>query len=110
MTDASHAKTDFFSSKAGRILRDVLAAVIALAFLGLVIFLAAMLTAAFLVLAGVAMLAGGAYWLWRKLRLWQLPWHRVPEVECAPGQMALHNLQFRHRSPQGIPPVMPSCK
>lgn len=68
MTDASHAKTDFFSSKAGRILRDVLAAVIALAFLGLVIFLAAMLTAAFLVLAGVAMLAGGAYWLWRKLR------------------------------------------
>ena len=25
-------------------------------------------TAAFLVLAGVAMLAGGAYWLWRKLR------------------------------------------
>lgn len=68
MTDARHANTDFLSSRAGRIVRDVLAALIALAFLGLVIFLAAMLTAAFLVLAGVALLAGGVYWLWRKLR------------------------------------------
>lgn len=68
MNDARHAKTDFFSSRPGRIVRDVLAALIALAFLGLVIFLAAMLTAAFLVLAGIALLAGGAYWLWRKLR------------------------------------------
>ncbi len=69
MTDARQANTDFFASKAGgRIVRDVLAALIALAFLGLVIFLAAMLTAAFLVLAGIALLAGGAYWLWRKLR------------------------------------------
>lgn len=57
-----------FSTGAGRIARDVLAALIALAFLGLVIFLAAMLTAAFLVVAGIALLAGGAYWLWRKLR------------------------------------------
>lgn len=68
MTDARHSRTDFFSSRPGRIVRDVLAAVIALAFLGLVIFLAAMLTAAFLVLAGIALLAGGVYWLWRKLR------------------------------------------
>ena len=68
MTDARQANTDFFASRAGRIVRDVLAALIALAFLGLVIFLAAMLTAAFLVLAGIALRAGGAYWLWRKLR------------------------------------------
>jgi ABC-type nickel/cobalt efflux system permease component RcnA len=68
MTDARHTRTDFLSSRPGRVVRDVLAAVIALAFLGLVIFLAAMLTAAFLVLAGIALLTGGAYWLWRKLR------------------------------------------
>jgi hypothetical protein len=68
MTDARHAKIDFFSSRPGRIVRDVLAALIAMAFLALVIFLAAMLTAAFLVLAGIGLMAGGAYWLWRKLR------------------------------------------
>ena len=53
--------------QAGRWARMLLAAVIAAAFVGLVIFLAAMLTAAALVVAGLALLAGGAYWLWRKL-------------------------------------------
>jgi hypothetical protein len=68
MTDAQTDKAPFFATRPGRIVRDVLAALIAVAFLGLVIFLAAMLTAAFLVLAGIGLLAGGAYWLWRKLR------------------------------------------
>lgn len=48
--------------------RDLVAALIAVAFIALVIFLAAMLTAAFFVVAGLALLAGGAYWLWRKVR------------------------------------------
>tara|TARA_Y100000052_G_C2894369_1_gene52941 strand:+ start:74 stop:385 length:312 start_codon:yes stop_codon:yes gene_type:complete len=73
MTETRHSQTSFFSTgfartRAGRIVRDVLAALIAVAFLGLVVFLAAMLTAAFLVLAGIGLLAGFAYWLWRKLR------------------------------------------
>ena len=73
MTHARNTKTSFFNAAAfqsgpGRVLRDIAAALIALAFLGLVIFLAAMLTAAFLVVAGIALMAGGAYWLWRKLR------------------------------------------
>ena len=58
MTETRHSRTSFFStrftgSRAGRIVRDLLAA---------------MLTAAFLVLAGIGLLAGCAYWLWRKLR------------------------------------------
>ena len=57
-----------FVKRFGRILRGVIAAVIAIAFVGLVLFLAAMLTATALVIAGAAMLAGGVYWLWRKVR------------------------------------------
>ena len=68
MTDARNAENSLFSKRASRIVRDVLAALIALAFIGLVIFLAAIMTAAFLVVAGIALLAGGVYWLWRKLR------------------------------------------
>ncbi len=73
MTETRHSRTSFFSARftgtrAGRIVRDLLAALIAVAFLALVVFLAAMLTAAFLVLAGIGLLAGFAYWLWRKLR------------------------------------------
>ncbi|MHA6287230.1 hypothetical protein [Maricaulis sp. CAU 1757] len=68
MTDARRTSTSLFSSRAGRVARDVLAALLALAFLGVILFLAAMLTAAFLVVAGLALLAGGAYWMWRKLR------------------------------------------
>lgn len=60
--------TNPFSRGAGRVLRDLVAALIAVAFVGLVIFLAAIMTAAFFVLAGIALLAGGAYWLWRKVR------------------------------------------
>jgi hypothetical protein len=60
--------SDMFSRGAGRILRDLAAALIAIACIGLVIFLAAMMTAAFFVLAGIGLLAAGAYWLWRKVR------------------------------------------
>ena len=49
-------------------LRAVLAALIAAAFIGLVILLAAILTATALVIAGVATLGAGAYWLYRKVR------------------------------------------
>ncbi|WP_300531600.1 hypothetical protein [Maricaulis sp.] len=54
--------------RAGRVLRDVLAAVIAVATIALVFILAAMLTAVFLAILGAALIAGGAYWLWLKVR------------------------------------------
>ncbi len=57
-----------FAANAMGALRAVLAAILAAAFLGLVIVLAALLTASALVIAGVAALGGGAYWLYRKVR------------------------------------------
>jgi ABC-type nickel/cobalt efflux system permease component RcnA len=68
MTETQSNGPGFFTNRAGRVARGILAAVIAIAFLGLVFFLAAMLTVAFFVVAGIAILAGGAYWLWRKVR------------------------------------------
>ena len=68
MTETKPNGTNFFTHRAGRMARGILAAVIAVAFLGLIFFLAAMLTVAFFVVAGVAILAGGAFWLWRKVR------------------------------------------
>lgn len=68
MTDARHTFASGFSGRASRVVRDILAALIALAVVGLVIFLAAMLTAAFLVVAGIAVLAAAGFWVWRKLR------------------------------------------
>jgi len=69
MTDARHnIFASGFSGRASRVVRDILAALIALAVVGLVIFLAAMLTAAFLVVAGIAVLAAAGFWVWRKLR------------------------------------------
>ncbi|WP_339336331.1 hypothetical protein [uncultured Maricaulis sp.] len=68
MTDARQTFSSGFSGRASRVVRDVLAALIALAVVGLVIFLAAMLTAAFLVVAGIAVLAAAGFWVWRKLR------------------------------------------
>jgi membrane protein implicated in regulation of membrane protease activity len=68
MTATRHNPFDLFSDKASRLVRGILAAVIAVAFLALVFFLAATLMAAFFVLAGAAVLAGGAFWLWRKVR------------------------------------------
>ncbi|MFY0638046.1 hypothetical protein [Maricaulis maris] len=68
MTDARQTFSSAFSGRASRVVRDILAAVIALGIVGLVIFLAAMLTAAFLVVAGIAVLAAGGFWVWRKLR------------------------------------------
>lgn len=64
----NQTSSDLFSRGAGRIMRDLLAALIAVAFIGLVIFLAAVMTAAFFVLAGIGLLAGAAFWLWRKVR------------------------------------------
>lgn len=49
-------------------LRAVLAAVIAVAVVGLIFVLAAFLTMAALVAAGVAALGASAYWLYRKVR------------------------------------------
>jgi membrane protein implicated in regulation of membrane protease activity len=50
------------------VVRAGLAAVIAIAFIGLVFFLAAFLTMAALVAAGVAALGASAWWLYRKVR------------------------------------------
>ncbi len=55
-------------NRASRVLRDVLAAIIAVAAIGLAFILAFMLTAAFLAVLGIALMAGGAYWLWLKVR------------------------------------------
>lgn len=49
-------------------LRAVLAGVVALALVGLVLMLAAFLTMAAFVVAGVAALAAGGWWLYRKVR------------------------------------------
>ena len=57
-----------FAMNAVNLLRAILAAILAAAFIGLVILLAALLTASALVIAGVAALGGGAYWLYRKVR------------------------------------------
>ena len=45
MTETAHSQSAFFAGGAGRVLRDVLAAIIALAFIGAMVFLAVMLTA-----------------------------------------------------------------
>ncbi|MCH8522298.1 hypothetical protein [Glycocaulis sp.] len=49
-------------------LRAVLAAIIAAAFIGLVVLLAAVLTAAAFVIAGIGFLGLGAFWVYRKVR------------------------------------------
>jgi hypothetical protein len=68
MTETAHTRSAFFATGASRVLRDVLAAIIALAFIGAMIFLAVMLTAVFLVIAGAALVTFGVYWLWIKVR------------------------------------------
>ena len=68
MTTTHQSPFNLFSNKASRFVRGLLAAIIVIAFLGLVFFLAAMLTATFFIIAGIALLAGGIFWLWRKVR------------------------------------------
>lgn len=58
----------FNSDAAIQALRAVLAAIIAAAFIGLVVLLAAVLTAAAFVIAGLAVLGAGAFWVYRKVR------------------------------------------
>ncbi|KPP80553.1 MAG: hypothetical protein HLUCCA04_12945 [Oceanicaulis sp. HLUCCA04] len=58
----------FNPDAAVQVLRAVLAAIIAAAFIGLVVLLAAVLTAAAFVVAGLAVLGAGAYWIYRKVR------------------------------------------
>lgn len=67
MSDATNS-SDQIARRAGRLARAIAAAVIAAAFIALVLFLAAVLTAAAIAAIGVAMLAGGAWWLWTKIR------------------------------------------
>lgn len=62
------AQMTFSGSSAMGILRAVLAALIAAAFIGLVVLLAAVLTATALVIAGLGALGASAYWLYRKVR------------------------------------------
>ncbi|WP_421790857.1 hypothetical protein [Hyphobacterium sp.] len=57
-----------FPHTAGNWLRAFIAAVLAVAFFGLVLMFAAIFAAAALVVIGAAMVAGGAWWLWRKVR------------------------------------------
>ncbi|SDM34050.1 hypothetical protein [Maricaulis salignorans] len=68
MTEKPHTQSAFFATGAGRIARDVLAAMIALAFIGAVVFMAVMLTAVFLIIAGAGLVTFGVYWLWTKVR------------------------------------------
>lgn len=58
----------FNSDAAVQALRAILAAIIAAAFIGLVVLLAAVLTAAAFVIAGLAVLGAGAWWVYRKVR------------------------------------------
>lgn len=57
-----------FGNNAINALRAVIAAIIAAAFIGLVVILAAVLTATALVIAGIGALGAGAFWLYRKVR------------------------------------------
>ena len=67
MTEANNS-SERIAQGAGRFVRALAAGVIAIAFIGLVLFLAAVLTAAAIAAIGVALLAGGAWWLWTKIR------------------------------------------
>lgn len=68
MTNTQNSSGQFFGNGAGGFLRDILAAVVAIAAAVLVFVLAMMLTAAFLFAFGAALLAAGVYWLWRKVK------------------------------------------
>lgn len=72
MTETDRRSTAFFSPSASktaqRWLRALIAGVFALAFAGLVVFLAAMLWAAVLVFAGLGLLAAAVFWIWSKVR------------------------------------------
>jgi hypothetical protein len=65
MTSTHHA---LFTGQASGALRAVLAALIAAAFIGLVVILAAVLTAAAFVLAAVGALGAAGWWVYRKVR------------------------------------------
>lgn len=67
MTEATNS-SEQLARGARRLARALAAGVIAVAFIGLVVFLAAVLTAAAIAAIGVALLAGGAWWLWSKIR------------------------------------------
>ncbi len=64
----TQTQTFRFPHTAGNWLRTLIAAVLAVAFAGLVLMFAAIFAAAALVVIGAAMLAGGAWWLWAKVR------------------------------------------
>jgi len=66
--DAMTQQQTFNSAALVDALRMALAAVAAAAFIGLVLVLAAFLTMAALIAAGVAALGGAAWWTYRKLR------------------------------------------
>ncbi|WP_417469815.1 hypothetical protein [Maricaulis sp.] len=68
MTETAQTRSAFFASGAGRVARDIFAAIIALAFIGAVVFMAVMLTAVFLIIAGAGLVTFGVYWLWMKVR------------------------------------------
>jgi uncharacterized membrane protein HdeD (DUF308 family) len=64
----TQTQTFRFPHTAGNWLRTLIAAILAVAFAGLILMFAAIFAAAALVVIGAAMLAGGAWWLWRKVR------------------------------------------
>jgi predicted phage tail protein len=66
--DMTQTHTFRFPHSAGNWLRTLIAAVLAVAFAGLILMFAAIFAAAALVVVGAAMVAGGAWWLWRKVR------------------------------------------
>lgn len=73
-----------FGGNAINVLRAVIAAIFAAAFIGLVILLAAVLTATALVIAGIGALGGGAFWLYRKVR------GRKTKAQAEPGVLEAH--------------------
>ena len=68
MTQTENSSSPIFNNRAGGLVRDILAAVVAVAAAALVFVLAMMLTAAFLFVFGAALLVAGTYWLWRKVK------------------------------------------
>ncbi|MBR9826714.1 MAG: hypothetical protein GYB36_13085 [Alphaproteobacteria bacterium] len=83
MSEDRNETSSMFQSRAGRMVRDILAAVIAVAAIGLAFVLAFMLATAFFFVLGLALLVGGAYWLWLKVRRGRKGEEGSPEILVA---------------------------
>ncbi|PWE17732.1 hypothetical protein DDZ18_08745 [Marinicauda salina] len=79
----SSRKQAVYGANAVRVLRAVLAGLVAAAFIALVVLMAAVVTASAFIIAGVAALGAGAFWLYRKIRGGRSDRDREPRILVA---------------------------